>query len=43
VAADPDETAPIPAGIDEQADAVRGRFQAVLERMEKQGKTVGEW
>ena len=41
VAADPDETAPIPAGIDEQADAVRGRFQAVLERMEKQGKTVG--
>jgi len=43
VAADPDETAPIPAGIDEQADAVRGRFQAVLERMEKQGKTVGAW
>jgi len=42
VAADPEETAPIPAGTDGRADAVRCRFQAVLGRMGKQNETAGE-
>jgi len=42
VVADPDETAPIPAGTGGQADVIRGRFQTVLDRMEEQDKTAGE-